>query len=237
MQTASNLPPADVPLADLAEEVRAWLVQHRGGAPFLSSADGALLADWLEAGVPTVAILRGIEATAARRRARRTRTPFTLRSCKAAVEAAVREGARDAERAGEPSSAPAPAGAVAFDAAAPPSPADAPAVDPADLGAAEAALVARTRAALARVPPGNVDARVRAASALVRAFQEDLWALLAPAHAAMLAEAAEALADLRPSMGDSDFAQLCEEFAREAVRDRHPGMRIARVVEEFVRGR
>ena len=33
-----------------AEEVRAYLVAVRGGAPFLSAADGRLLIHWLEQG-------------------------------------------------------------------------------------------------------------------------------------------------------------------------------------------
>jgi hypothetical protein len=74
-------------LADEAEEVRAWFVQVRGGAPFLSGADGAALATWLDSGVGVPRILRAIEVTAEVRRARRHRRPFTLKSCGAALEA------------------------------------------------------------------------------------------------------------------------------------------------------
>ena len=48
-------------LADAAEEVRAWLVTARGGAPFLSGADGRLLVSWLEAGVSVADLLRAID--------------------------------------------------------------------------------------------------------------------------------------------------------------------------------
>lgn len=81
-------PPASAPegagsraenaLADAAEEVRAWFVLARGGAAFLSSADGRALVDWLEAGVPVSRILCAIDTTAARRRAKRSRRPFSL---------------------------------------------------------------------------------------------------------------------------------------------------------------
>lgn len=67
-------------LADAAEEVRAWLVTARGGAPFLSGSDGRLLVSWLESGVPVADLLRAIDETARHRRAKRARSPFTLRS-------------------------------------------------------------------------------------------------------------------------------------------------------------
>ena len=73
-------------LADAAEEVRAWFVQVRGGAAFLSSTDGRALVGWLEAGVPVSRILRAIDTTAARRRARRSRRPFSLVDIRAALE-------------------------------------------------------------------------------------------------------------------------------------------------------
>lgn len=79
-------------LADAAEEVRAWLVSARGGAPFLSGADARLLAGWLEAGVPVADLLRAIDETARHRRARRLRGPFTLRGVERALTA-VRSGA------------------------------------------------------------------------------------------------------------------------------------------------
>lgn len=72
-------------LADAAEEVRAWLVSARGGAPFLSGADARLLADWLESGVAVADLLRAIDETARHRRARRLRGPFTLRGVERAL--------------------------------------------------------------------------------------------------------------------------------------------------------
>lgn len=200
-------------LAERAEEVRAWLVQLRGGAPFLSSADGALLAGWLEAGLPVPAILRGIEATAERRRAKRVRAPFSLKSCKAEVERA----ARHAPRAPRP---PAPdLGGVLLP-------------DVVGLDEAERALAAETRAALAALAESDPEARARAACALVRAFHEALWALHAPRHDALRAEAAEELADLKDAVGEAGFDALCEEWARERVRGRVPSLTATRVWEE-----
>jgi hypothetical protein len=65
-----------------AETVRAHLVHHRGGAPFLSPSDTLLLVDWLEAEVSVVAMLTAIERCATSRRRSRARSRFTLRSAK-----------------------------------------------------------------------------------------------------------------------------------------------------------
>lgn len=82
-------------LADAAEEVRAYFVEVRGGAPFLSAADGRRLVAWLEAGVPVARLLVAIDRVAERRRARRVRAPFTLRDL--APELARRRGAARVE--------------------------------------------------------------------------------------------------------------------------------------------
>jgi hypothetical protein len=74
---------ADPPeLATAVEEIRAYLVQVRGGAAFLSPGDGVLARAWLKGGVTVGTILRAVDHAAARRRARRTRVPLSLRGCK-----------------------------------------------------------------------------------------------------------------------------------------------------------
>ena len=61
-----------------AEQVRAHLVSLRGGAPFLSSADGQLLLTWLDAQVPVAQICAAIELAADARRKRPSRIPLSL---------------------------------------------------------------------------------------------------------------------------------------------------------------
>jgi hypothetical protein len=78
------------PLMAAAEEVRGWFVLARGGAPFLSAADGRALVSWLEAGFSVGAILRAVEAVSERRIARRTRTPFHLADCEATLKKIAR---------------------------------------------------------------------------------------------------------------------------------------------------
>ena len=74
---------ADPPeLATAVEEVRAYLVQVRGGSAFLSPADGVLARGWLRGGVTVGTILRAVDHAAARRRAKRSRIPMSLRGCK-----------------------------------------------------------------------------------------------------------------------------------------------------------
>lgn len=65
-----------------AEAVRAHLVHHRGGAPFLSPGDTLLLVQWLDRGVAVPAMLAAIERCSVSRRRNRARTPFTLTSAK-----------------------------------------------------------------------------------------------------------------------------------------------------------
>ena len=54
----------ELSLADKAEEVRAYVVAVRGGAPFLSAADGRLLVQWLERGISVGRILAAIDEVA-----------------------------------------------------------------------------------------------------------------------------------------------------------------------------
>ena len=202
---AATADSADVRAA-AAEEVRAWLVHHRGGAPFLSSADGVQLAAWLDGGVPVTTILLAIDRVAARRVAKRVRTPFTLRSCVATVRKL--QGAQKSWR------VPKDLGAALAPAA------------PDDL--ARAALDE-----LAALAEPDLEQRARAACAVLRRFHERVWDALGDERAALLAAAAEELAPLRDALGASEYGRACEELARDRVRARYPSLSAARVWEEF----
>ena len=80
-------------LGPLAEEIRAYLVEIRGGAPFLSGADGLLLLEWLEARVPVPLILACIDKVAERRRKKRVRSRLTLKACQGEVRKALKRQA------------------------------------------------------------------------------------------------------------------------------------------------
>ncbi len=188
-----------------AEEVRAWLVQLRGGAPFLSAADGKVLADWLDAGVPVPTILRALEQVAARRRAKRTRAPFSLQGCRAAVEKLAKAGGGWRV----------PSDLVA--ALAPDAPDALAAAALAELGALD----------------GDAETRARAACAILRRFHERVWEGLGEERVALLSAAAEELGPLRDALGEEGFRRACEEHARDRVRARYPTLSATRVWEEF----
>ncbi|MEE2751556.1 MAG: hypothetical protein VX519_08990 [Myxococcota bacterium] len=84
-------------LREAAEQVRAHLVQLRGGAPFLSPVDSRLLLEWLEAGIPVALILRTLEKVAAQRAAKRTRAPLTLNALKRTLKKEVKHEAKPEE--------------------------------------------------------------------------------------------------------------------------------------------
>lgn len=203
--------PIEIPthLADRAEEVRAWFVQARGGAPFLSSSDGNTLIEWLEADIPVTPILRAIEHVAARRFARRTRRPFALQDCSATLKKLLKGGAINGY-----SSRPL---RIAETVAAP--------ADP------HGELVAQTRAALLAIGPDTPDARARQACEIVRCFHEQVWDRSTSARAVLMVEAAEELADLREVLGAESFERVCEERARERLRQRYPEFSATRIWE------
>ena len=200
----------DVPFRAEAEDVRAWLVELRGGGAFLSPRDGALLHGWLQAGVTVPQILRGIEATVDKRRARPVRTPLSLAACRAQVErqAAGRGPSRVAD-----------------------THTSTPPHAHRELGADEAALATEARAAISALAGSPGEARLDDACRIVRAFHARLWELLHPLHAELLAVEAEAFAPFRDAVDEATFAQLCEEAARGRLRARHPDLTITAVCE------
>ena len=180
-----------------AEEVRAWLVTARAGAPFLSAGDGRALLEWLDEGVGVADLLRAIDETAAHRRAKRLRQPFTLRSIAPRLRARTQTARVSKALPARDEAVPWPDG---------------------DLLAEElSTLLAES---------GGTDDAVVAASARVRAFFDDTWAALAPHHAELQAAAAEDLGDVSDLVDEHTRAALCEEYARERMRARYPTLRL-----------
>ncbi len=189
-------------LAAQAESVRAYLVAVRGGAPFLSSADGRLLLGWLEQGVPVPLILSAIDDAADRRQKKRARNRLTLRGCRRRVE--KRWGA-----------APVP----------PPRAEVGPLrqwlAEVAALGPDAAALVT---AASARVDEGGeLESLVGDLADACRRFHETAWqGLSAPAQATHREGAAAELATLRDHVKPAVWNDLVEEAARARLRQAWP---------------
>lgn len=194
--------PQDEALAAQAESVRAYLVAVRGGAPFLSSADGRLLLRWLEQGVPVPLILSAIDDAAARRQKKRARSRLTLRGCRARVE--KRWGA----------------------APAPPPEAE---LGPlrqwlAEVAAAGPEAVTLVTAATARIDQGgDLESLVGDLVDACRRFQEAAWrGLSVEEQAAHRDEAVGELATLRDHVKPAVWDDLVEEAARARVRRAWP---------------
>lgn len=77
-----------------AEDIRAYLVQVRGGAPFLSGADGKLLVQWLDSEIPVAAILSAIDQVSIRRRARPVRSRMSLNVCKGTLKKLLKKSSK-----------------------------------------------------------------------------------------------------------------------------------------------
>ena len=195
-------------LAVQAEEVRAYVVEVRGGAPFLSAADGRLLVGWLEGGVSVARILAAVDEVAEKRRKKRTRGRLSLTACRRSIEG--KKGAKT-------SSSPAPQAEMNV---------LAPFAD--DLEHMEidpifvderTKLVSRIRRLDAVTDP---DALATEAVAAVRAFHEATWTLAAPDHARLRTAARQELSALSSVLSAEAFEAAIDEVARDLLRRRVP---------------
>jgi hypothetical protein len=206
------LPPSHNPpsiRAD-AESVRAYLVEIRGGAPFLSGADGRLLVRWLEDGIPASAIMAAVDKAAERRRRKRgngkpPRGRLTLVGCRGLVEKSRQ-------------TCPPPRAEAAFDLGPYCTELRAMSV-PTNLSAARDALVR----AVAAIPAGaNADAIAKAATQASRTFHTAAWEATEAEAADLRAAATEELAALSSILDTAAFDQAVDAVARDHVRARFP---------------
>ncbi len=196
----------DAPWRAEAEDVRAWLVELRGGGTFLSPRDGALLLGWLEDGIGVAAILRALEATVEKRRAKPSRVPLSLAACRPLLERSRTPRARSRTQV-EPSHV------------------------HANLDDRVDALAAAARADLALLL-GPGPERAQARCRVVRAFHAAHWELLSPTHASRIAAEEATFAPFRDTVDEATFAQLCEEAARARARAAFPDLSIDAVFED-----
>lgn len=217
--------PVPEALAPLAEEVRRWFVQLRGGGPFLSAPDGSTLVAWLEAGVSVSAICMALDQVATRRLARRTRTPFCLIDVQATLTTVLKSRNNfqwRSARAPVAETIPAPV---------------LPTTLRTRVESAEAAALTSLEAALAALTAGDPEAdpekTATAAIALVSRYFDELWHTLGPEQPRLLAEAADELCELRNVVGADSFNRMCEERARAHLRRRHPALSVTRLWEVY----
>jgi len=219
-----TLAPSTHELGPLAEEVRAHLVEARGGAPFLSAADGQLLLDWLDSGVPVPLILAAIDRVVIRRRKKRVRSRLTLKACKGEVAKALKkQAARNTQGAllAEASCAPVPDGAPSHASALHGLIEELECVEVAsEMRQAWRTLLSDLRE-LAEEAPALEQATVRAIGA-ARDFQREAWSAMAAHHPSLRQAARVELAHLEGAVSERIFLELLEETARDQLRRRFP---------------
>lgn len=196
----------DLSLADKAEEVRAYIVAVRGGAPFLSAADGRLLVAWLEQGIPVGRILAAIDEISEKRRAKRSRRRLTLTACKRSIEKTP-----TARPLSEPNTAP--VTVTLRDFAAELSGLDVPP----ELQGERDKLVARIGSL-----KGSPERVATDAIAACRTFQEAAWGAAHANLAPIRAQAEAELSALRSVLKPDQFEAYIDEVARDIVKRRTP---------------
>ena len=191
----------DGAIAARAEEVRAYLVALRGGAPFLSGPDGRVLVAWLEAGVSTAAITAAIDCVAERRRRKRVKSRLTLWACRGELD---RLRVSDA-----PSGGGGLGGWIAE-------------LEATELGDGSSDARTELVKSLRELDEGSIELRADRAIAAVRRFHESVWQALGEGRTAVEEEARRELGTLLDGMEETKARAAIEEVARDLVRARYP---------------
>ncbi|MDG1481877.1 MAG: hypothetical protein P8R54_19950 [Myxococcota bacterium] len=195
-------------LAESAEEVRAYLVNLRGGAPFLSGADSQLLDGWLTDGVPVAVIMASMDKVAVRRRKRRVRSRMSLNSCRGEVRRLM--GSRPSAPAAETHiGLLSLAGEISAMTIAP------------GLSNLRHILI-KALTAISEADGTPLEDRARLAIRACRKFHEGVWFALTDQHTAMLADATAELDALRSVLKENAWQAAVEEVARDRIRARFP---------------
>jgi hypothetical protein len=195
-----------------AESVRAYLVAIRGGAPFLSAADGRLLVKWIEQGISVARILAAVDEVAEKRRKKMTRGRLTLTACRRSIE-----GGKKKNPAHESTNQP-PANSVTVDFSDYINALNSGEVPP-ELSGAQSTLIKRLDA-LSKT--ANPEQAATEAVAACRTFQETAWKMAQAEHQDLRAQALEELAALRNVLSAEALEAAIEEVARDIVRRRFP---------------
>lgn len=196
-------------LEEKAEEVRAYLVAVRGGAPFLSAADGRLLVRWLQQGISVARILASVDEMAEKRRKKMTRGRLTLTACRRSIEG--RTASKHAQTDPEETSQ-----RVDFtDFLESLSEMDVPQ----SLEFARQALVDEIKQVDQDMDP---EYAATTAVAACRRFHEHAWYAAEPEHPALRTEALESLSALKNVLNPAALEAAVDEIARDLIRRRYP---------------
>jgi hypothetical protein len=210
-----GLAPEEAALAQQADEVRAWFVSLRGGAPFLSSEDGRLLLSWLDGGMGVLALQACIERVADRRRKRKLRGRLTLAGCRGEVRKARKAGATEPALASASSGGAGDLSGLAALGAE---------LRCQELAPGPAKAMGSLASALERIAEEgeDVDSAARAATAACRSFHEAVWGGLGDERAQVEATVRAEMMVMEAALGAAGFAELVGELARTRVRSRFP---------------
>ena len=209
MTTEKRSAKSEPNLEEKAEEVRAYLVAVRGGAPFLSAADGRLLIRWLQQGISVARILASVDEMAEKRRKKMTRGRLTLTACRRSIEGRTASKTSKSE-----------------------TDETIPRIDftefihelvrmevPATLEVARSTLVREIQQVHQSTDP---EYAATTAVAACRRFQERAWSETESEHRVLRAEALESLSALKNVLSPAALDAAVDEIARDLVRRRYP---------------
>ncbi len=195
-----------------AEAVRAYLVAVRGGAPFLSAADGRLLVKWIEQGISVARILAAVDEVAEKRRKKMTRGRLTLTACRRSIEGRSRTS--DAPITPLQTSE----NSQTVDFSDYIGALQSMEVSP-ELNAARTTLVEQIQTLSNTADPERAATQAVAAC---RSFQETAWQKAQAEHGVLRAQALDELAALQNVLNPGALEAAIEEVARDIVRRRFP---------------
>ncbi|MEC7984740.1 MAG: hypothetical protein VX278_06230 [Myxococcota bacterium] len=193
-----------------AEEIRAYLVLVRGGAPFLSGADCTLLVKWLDEKVSIAAITTAIDRVAARRRAKRVRSRMSLNVCKGELRKILGHKTKTPKEL-KPIKNVGLKGLVQ----------NLRRLDvPTSLSTAKQVLV-QTLTNLSQ-NDGDLETLAKKAIKGCRDFHETVWRICEDQHEQLQLQSEQELASLRNLLGEQHWREMVEEVMRDKLRSRFP---------------
>ena len=193
-----------------AEEIRAYLVHVRGGAPFLSGADCRHLTTWLDDNISILAITTAIDRVAEKRRAKRVRSRLSLNNCKGTLRKVLGKKTK-------PSKELKPIVHIGLHGLA-------QKIQelnlPDSLHSHQKTLV-QNLASLSQKPE-TIQEKAEQAIGFCRMFHEKVWESHVDQHEQLRTVAEKEIESLRPLLGMQHWREMVEEVMRDKVRSKYP---------------
>ena len=202
-----NIPPHH---QEKAEEIRAYLVHVRGGAPFLSGADCRLLTTWLDGDISVLAITTAIDRVAEKRRAKRVRSRLSLNNCKGTLKRVLGKKTK-------PTKELKPIVHIGLNGLA-------QRIQELELSDILASYQNELVQKLLQTSQESTPIQEKADKAIgfCRIFHERVWENHVDQHEDLRVKAEEELESLRPLLGMQHWREMVEEVMRDKVRSQYP---------------